>query len=244
MSKTYGYIDVHAHILPGVDDGAGSMEETIRMLRIALEQKITTIIATPHYVAGEANTSVLQLQAIRDRVQTEATKLHKDFEILLGNELYYSEAIVQALKSKVALTLAGSRYVLVEFSVREAYVTMFRGMGELIRAGYLPILAHVERYQCLYKRDDLVRELIKQGCYIQMNSNSLAGGVFNSEAALNRKLFNQGYVHLIGSDCHDDKVRIPNMKSTAKILQTKCDVTLVNRIFMENPLNILENTYI
>lgn len=244
MNNMNGYYDIHTHILPGVDDGSGSMEETIKMLATAIDQGIKTIIATPHYMAGGNNTSVAELEKVREQVQTEAHKLDKDFKLYLGNELYYSESIINALKAKEALTLAGSRYVLVEFSVGDKYEKIFRGLGELVRAGYAPILAHVERYFCLNKREDLVSELVKSGCYIQMNSRSLIGGIFNSEANLNRKLLQHGLVHLIGSDCHDSKVRIPCMEAAVRTLLKKSDEALVNTIFMENPRNILENTYI
>jgi protein-tyrosine phosphatase len=244
MSDTNYYIDVHAHILPGVDDGSGSIEETIEMLKTAYDQNIRTIIATPHYLAGGTNTPVDQLVKIREQVQSEAQKLDKEFKILLGNELYYSESVIDALKRKEALTLADSRYVLVEFSVRDTYERIEKGLREFIHSGYAPILAHVERYQHLYKREDLVSELVEMGCYIQMNSDSLCGGIFNTEANLNRKLFNQGLVHLIGSDCHNNEVRKPKMKDTVKTLLKKCDERLVTTIFMENPMNVLENTYI
>lgn len=238
------YYDIHAHILPGVDDGSHSMEETIRMLQLALNQGIRTIIATPHYIAGSTNASPAKLEAIRSQVQDEAYKLNKDLKILLGNELYYSDSIVDALKKKEALTLAQSRYALVEFAVGDTFERIFRGMSELVRAGYAPILAHVERYRCLNKREDLISDLIELGCYIQMNSGSLLGGIFNSEANYNRGLLSNGMVHLVGSDCHDDKVRTPVMDQAVRALRKKCDESLIERIFMNNPLNILENTYI
>lgn len=244
MDYVDGYIDIHAHILPGVDDGSGSMEETIQMLKTAAEQNIRTIIATPHFMAGSNNLSVQQLQTIRDRVQAEAAKIEEDLHILLGNELFYSESIIDELRSGRALTLADSKYVLVEFAVRSSYETIYRGLGELIQSGYAPILAHVERYLCLYKREDLINELIEAGCYIQMNSHSISGGIFNTEAAYNRKLINQGLVHFIGSDCHDEKIRIPYMKSAVKALQRKQDKRFLDKLLIENPLNILENTFI
>ncbi len=244
MNKTNGYFDFHTHILPGVDDGSQSMEETIKMLRIAAKQEISTIIATPHYIAGESNHSVDKLLLIRDQVQAEADKLELKINILLGNELYYSNSILEALKTEKALTLAGTRYVLVEFSVRDSFDKIYRAMGEFVRAGYTPILAHVERYLCLHKREDLVGELVELGCYIQMNCSSLMGGIFQREAALNRKLLNQGLVHLLGSDCHDPSVRIPCMSSLAKQLHRKCNENLINIIFQENPMKVLENKYI
>lgn len=244
MDNINCYYDIHAHILPSVDDGSQNMEETLQMLKIAGEQEIGIIIATPHYSAGDQNVPAEQLMLVRDKVQAEADKLNMKLKILLGNELFYSESVIDALKSNKALTIAGSRYALVEFSVREAYENIYRGLGEFIRAGYAPILAHVERYGCLHKREDLVSDLVKLGCYIQMNSSSLMGGIFNTEAALNRKLLNQGLVHLIGSDCHDVKVRPPIMSSVVKNLQKKCDENLINRIIMENPQKILKNIYI
>lgn len=242
MDENNFYVDVHTHILPGVDDGSQDMEETVRMLKLASEQEIRTIIATPHYIAGRDNTPASQLEAIRDQVQAQADQWN--INIYLGNELYYSESILEALKAKEALTLADSRYVLVEFSVRDTYERIFKGLKELVYGGYAPILAHVERYQALYKRADLISELVKLGCYIQMNAESLLGGIFNSEANSNRKLFNLGLVHLIGSDCHDSRVRTPRMKDTVKTLRKKCDEGLINMVFMENPMNVLKNTYI
>lgn len=238
------YFDMHTHILPEIDDGPGNLEETVRMLQLALKQGIRTIIATPHYIAGGDNVPVSKLSLVRDQVQEEAIKLDKDFRILLGNELYYSDSIIDALKNKEALTLAESRYVLVEFSVRDTYERIFRGMGDLVRYGYAPILAHVERYRCLYKREDCIRELIELGCYIQMNSCSLVGGIFDLKANINRKLLCQGMVHLVASDCHDDNTRIPFMNTVIGVLRKKCNESLIERIFYQNPQSILENTYI
>lgn len=244
MIESNFYIDVHAHILPGVDDGSGSMEETIQMLQIALDQGIRTIIATPHYITGGKNASVEQLKMVCAQVREEAEKLDKEFKILLGNELYYSEAIIEDLKSQKALTLADSKYVLVEFSVRDSYERIYKGLKDLLYSGYAPILAHVERYHCLNKKMELINDLSRLGCYIQMNSDSLVGGIFNSEANFNRKLLNNGLIHLIGSDCHSSEIRKPKMKDTVMILRKKCDEGLIHKIFLENPVNILKNTYI
>ena len=239
-----GYIDIHTHLLPGVDDGSTSMDMTKRMLGLALEQQIETILVTPHYEVGVSNPSANDLLRLKDQVQEEALKLSPKLRILLGNEIFYSESIVEDLKEKKALTLADSRYVLVEFSTRESYATIFRGFTGLIRAGYLPILAHVERYNCLYKQEDLIRELVDSGCYIQMNSNSLIGGLFDTEVTRCRKLLTHGLVHLIGSDCHDDRVRTPSMAKAVKALRKKCDMELIHKIFYENPIKVIENTYI
>jgi len=244
MRNIGGFIDIHAHILPGIDDGPKNMDETIAMLKIAYEQNIRTIIATPHYACGTSNASIEQLNEVRDKVEAEANKIDKNMKILLGNELYYSRSVVDALKSNKALSLAGSRYVLVEFSIREIFDSLYKGLREIICAGYLPILAHVERYQCLYKKEKLINELLELGCYIQMNNQSILGGILNREAFDNKKLIERGFVHFLGSDCHDVKLRPPCMKAAETNLLRECDYGIVYKILHENPSHILANNYI
>lgn len=239
-----GFVDLHAHILPGVDDGSKDMPETLRMLKLAYDEGIRTIIATPHYVAGAKLVSPEQLSRVCEQVQAEAEKMDQNMKILLGNEIYYSESVLEALQTGAALTLAGSRYVLIEFSPKETFKNIFRGLGELVRAGYLPILAHIERYQCLYKNEDAVQELTNLGCYLQMNAGSLCGGILDTESAYCRKLVLQGWIHFLGSDCHDAKVRIPSMLRAMERLKKKCDEEVLQRIFYEHPFKVLENTYI
>jgi protein-tyrosine phosphatase len=243
MRIAHNLIDVHSHILPGVDDGPSNMEETILMLSGAAKQGIRTIITTPHYAVGANNKSVDELVYIRNKVQEEAFQINSELKIYSGNELYYSESILEELKSGRALTLADSRYVLVEFSVRESYKRIYHGLQEFVLAGYIPILAHVERYQCLMRKEFLIKDLIEAGAYIQMNSSSLVGGIFHSEAAYYRKLVAGGYIHLIGTDCHDAKIRIPQMEDAIKAMK-KCEEGFLHKLLIENPGKILENKYI
>lgn len=243
MIKT-GYYDIHTHILPGVDDGSSDMKETINMLNMAYQQGIRTIIATPHYKAGRSNRPVEELYKLRDEVDKQAKKIDSNFTILLGNELFYTESIIEDLSHKKALTLNGTNYVLVEFEFGETFKAIYRGLGNLIRSGYIPILAHVERYKSINKNIDLINEISELGCYIQMNCNSLKGGLFNTQAATNMKLVNCGLIHFLGSDCHNEKVRIPIMKSVIETLYKKCDKEIVDSIVLDNPLILLDNSTI
>jgi len=241
MNNFVGFFDVHTHLLPGVDDGSSCMEETMIMIKIAWEQGIQTMIATPHYAVGRENIPVDELRRIKDMVEEEAKKLDKNIRIYLGNEIFYSDSIIEKLNSKQALTLADSQFVLVEFSYEEAYSEIYRGLLRLVNSGYIPILAHVERYFVLYKREDWIGELIKMGCYMQMNGNSLIGGRMNARVNYNLKLLNNGMVHFLGSDCHDFRVRIPNIKRAVDILLKKSDTQTVIQILYENPMRLLEN---
>lgn len=239
-----GYIDIHSHILPGIDDGPESMEETVLMLRQAKQQGISTIIATPHYICGAKNIPAERLEEVKEKVQEEAVRIDPEFKILLGNELYYCESILEELSQNKALTLAGSRYVLVEFSIDESYKAVYQGLKKLVLAGYAPIVAHVERYLCIKQNEELIRELIKLGAYIQLNSRSLQGGFFNKEAVYYRKLLKNGFIHLIATDSHDNMGRAPKMKDIMKGLRKTADDKLLEQIFLCNPVKITEDKYI
>jgi protein-tyrosine phosphatase len=234
------YYDIHTHILPQVDDGSSSIEETKEMLNVAVHEGVQTIIATPHYQCGidQDNNRIKEIVAL---VQAEAYKINPNLKILLGNELYYSDSIVEDLKNKKALTLAGTRYILVEFSVYQSYDAIYMGLSNLIQAGYAPILAHVERYESLFKKEERIGELIKLGVYIQMNCSSLLGGIFHRENKYYKKLVKKGFVHFLSSDCHDSKYRTPLMYS---MLQKQFQDGELANILFENPRMLLDNKFI
>ena len=238
------YIDIHNHILPGVDDGAKSMEETIAMLEVAISQGISTMIATPHYECGRPGVSIKELNEIKEKVEEEAKKLNPHFTLYLGHELMYSDSLLEDVKGKKALTLGETRYVLIEFSIGITYEAMYEGMKRFVNAGYLPIIAHMERYHCLRKNTEGILDLIDLGCYMQMNSSTLTGGIFDRESTGFKKLVMEGYIHFIASDSHDRKNRIPCMKRIADSLSKKLDKARLDTIFIQNPKKLLENKYI
>lgn len=244
MNSILGYIDIHTHILPGVDDGSSSMEETMKMLTAAYDEGVKTIVATPHYIPGRHNAGAERLREVYEQVCAEAAAVWPDLRIMLGNEIYYKDNAVNDLKSHRALTLAETDYVLVEFSVRSEYRTIFHAVRTLTEAGYRPIIAHVERYGCLYKKYDDIENLIDAGAYIQINTESLTGGFLDRRAAFCRRLLAEGYVYFLGSDCHDTGLRKPLMKTALdKLDRTTCEDQIV-RIMTEYADALLNNKWI
>lgn len=236
-------IDIHIHILPGVDDGSESMECTIEMLQCAYEQGVRKIIATPHF-DGRQTASVEELKELTEQVQKQAHFIAEDYQIYLGNEIYYQEGCLEALKDGDICTMAGSRYVLVEFSIEEAYKTIYNGMRNFILEGYCPIIAHMERYQCLYKKEERVEELINLGCYMQMNAGSFFGGFFNKRASYAKKLVAQHYIHFIASDSHNMTTRKNQIGECREILSKIIEEPLLNKIFYENQQRVIDNKFI
>ncbi len=243
MDKRY-YTDLHCHILPGVDDGARDMQETIQMLKKAYDMGVRNIIATPHYACGDKNASTERLEQLRKQVEQEALKISKHFNISLGNELLWSPDVVNAVREKKAYTMAGTRYILVEFVPNDSYRTIYEGLRSFILNGYIPIAAHIERYEALQLHQDRVEELIDLGAYIQVNIGSMVGGAFDKSARYLRKLFNNGMIHFFGSDAHDSKDRTCRFQECIDQIKKKVDVDYLARVLYENPQLLYNDKYI
>ncbi len=244
MNSIAGYTDIHTHILPGVDDGSSSVEETMQMLTAAYDEGVRTIFATPHYIPGRRNAGVEHLQEIYERICREAETVLPDLNIYLGNEIYYKDNVVNDIKSRRALTLAGTDYLLVEFSTRSEFNKIFQAVRSVTEAGYRPIIAHMERYGCLYKKERLIEDLMDAGAYIQINTESLVGNFLDRQAAFCRKLLEEGYVSFLGSDCHDNSLRKPLMRQAlSKLEKTSCGEQ-IRKIMTENVAALLENKWI
>lgn len=236
-------IDIHSHILPAVDDGSVSMEQTRNMLHIAFKEGIKTIIATPHYGTGCVNPSKTELEEKLVKVRREASKINKDFHIELGNEIFYSEDIIEDLRKNKALTLAGTRYVLVEFETEVTYQTLKTGLHRLLIYGYRPILAHMERYVCLYHNYEGILDLIRLGVYMQMNASSIAGSDKGKKIKFCRQLLGYEMIHMIATDSHSDYVRVPAIKEGYSYIKRRYG-EFAERIFFSNQDKLLQDQYI
>ncbi len=240
------YYDIHTHILPGVDDGSEDLEESAAMLKMAYDEGIMHIIATPHFEVGNrVNASKEVLEAALAKVREKAKEIDENMTISLGNELLDAPGMSDALKKGKALTIGGTRYILVEFLPSDKYDKIYTSMRNYIADGYIPVMAHMERYGCLEKNYDRLDELVKLGVYMQMNTESIIGGLFNRKAAYHRKLIKEGYISFLGSDCHGSENRIPVMQSAVKYLEKDgISEKALQKILVDNPSAMLEDKYI
>lgn len=225
MNKSV-YMDIHAHIIPGVDDGSQSVEESVKMLEQAYNENIRVIIATPHFGIRNPeyndNTAVKRLNELKKI----ANRKFPGLKLFMGNELYYSAGTLESLKKKWAHTLGGTNYVLVEFSTDDEYDKIARAVEELRWNGYWPIIAHAERYQCLVEDMDLVQQLVENGAYVQINARTFIRTKKKREKKKrffleqNREwsmeLLKRGLVHFIASDCHSTGTRRPVYESAVR----------------------------
>ncbi len=166
-------IDIHCHILPGVDDGAVDLEEALEMARIAEKEGIKTIINTSHfhpefkYIMGD------ELVDIVDRFNIALKANNINLEVLLGNEIYYTDEIIENLDTLNFYTLNKSKYVLIEFSPMNVPKNLADVVYEVKLKGYTPVLAHVERYNNIIENPNIIYDCIKEGAIIQVNASSI-----------------------------------------------------------------------
>ena len=235
------YIDMHCHILPGVDDGAQSIEDTKAMLKIAYEEGIRTVIATPHHHdrRGKGTIDVLQKRlALTEKLIGE---LGYDMQIWLGMEVFFGQDVLEELSTGAIATMGGSGYILLEFSPEDEFAYIQRAVQKVQMKGYRVIIAHAERYQCLLKDLDAVRYLVDMGAYIQVNASSVLGGMFSTVSKFVRKMMKEHLVHLVGTDAHGIVHRSPKMREAAEFVAKKFGQDYMEQIFWKNGNRVLQD---
>lgn len=234
------YIDMHAHILPGLDDGAKNSAIALEMLRQAQAEGIREIILTPHYKPMRHNArpetvrqALYQLEELRDAAEI-SIRLH------LGNEIYYGSDVIEALREKMAFTMAGSACVLVEFNPAEDYAYIREAAYHLLTEGYVPVLAHVERYRCLMEKKVRAEELYGMGCHLQVNASSIVGENGMACRQNVKWLLKREYVSFVGTDCHDDRRRTPEIAKAASYVTKKYGEGYCREIFRDNAFALMQ----
>ena len=230
-------IDIHTHILPGVDDGAGNWKDTLQLMQTAYAQGTIHMIATPHY---SSRVDIDKLVSLRDQAQKLAQNAGLELTVSLGQEILYFEDLPIYLEQGKALSLAGSRYVLVEFQPNDSYQRVWRAVRELVQTGYFPIIAHAERYRCL-REDSRVEELIDSGAYLQANAGSILGGILDKTAFWCRRAVMQGRIHFLASDMHNIGHRPPRLEAAAERLAKQLSPAQIQGIVGNNQVFILKD---
>lgn len=226
--------DIHCHILPGVDDGAKNMDQAKDMVDLAYSEGIDTIIATPHYMPDGDNATVQMIREKAALLQAYADEQDYDMTILPGNEIYYSSEVEDLLEEGNICTLAGTEYVLVEFSPMDEARYIRNSLAQLQNMGYTPILAHAERYENLCKDLDRIAELRDMGILIQVNSAAIMGDFGKPTKSLTEKLLKKQMVDFVGTDAHSNGRRAPRIKECADYLYKKYPATYVDQILYAN----------
>ena len=227
-------IDIHTHILPRVDDGAIDLETSIKMLEMQIEQGVTDVILTPHVQsrAQKASRKVHQFEFYELKKTIEDRKL--PINVYLGSEILYRSHLEPQYEQ---YTFGKSNYVLIEFSMRDES-PVEEIVYDISRMGFIPIVAHIERYPYLKHTD---YELIKKtGALIQVNTTSVLGQDKAVKHKKVLKLIKEGLVDIIASDCHNLELRKPNLLTCYEYLKKHIDEERLQAIFVTNPKKIID----
>ena len=233
------YFDIHMHLLYGVDDGPSTREDMLDMLDLAYADGTRAICVTPHHAPSIFGVHSQEETRVFSELCSYAKERYPDLYLYRGQELGYYGGCLEALAAGQCQTLNGGRYVLVDFPEVASFLQIRSGVMALQRAGYLPVLAHVERYRALAGQMDWLHEFARMGGILQVNAGSAAGtgGLFAKHQW--KRLMHEHLVHAIASDGHNCTTRRPSIGAYWKILKKYCTDEELYRLTWDNPCRIV-----
>jgi protein-tyrosine phosphatase len=214
-------IDIHSHILPGIDDGSKSIKMTLDMLKKAEEDGTTKIVATPHFCRGYGETHYEEVKGLvkdfNSLVKSEGININIDY----GQEVYYSDNMIEDYKDGIIGTINDSRYLLFELPMKQFDKETFDILYELQVMDIVPILAHPERYKPIMDKPSYINKFINEGILFQMNSGSITGSFGANVKKTAEILLENGIYNFIGSDAHNDSNRCTGMAQSIELFGKK-----------------------
>ena len=210
-------IDMHTHILPHIDDGAKESLVSVAMLQLELDQGVHTVLFSPHYY-GRRHSPARFLERRNAAFERLKSKIPEGINVRLGAEVHFTGINVLEADDFCSLAIEGTKYILVELPFDTAWHgEILDKLSALIaETGYTPIIAHVERYDEVWKNPAIVSSLVRMGCLIQVNTYAFLD---KKEKRLAFALLKHGLVHCIGSDAHDMGQRRPNVLDAKKAFE-------------------------
>jgi len=238
-------IDIHSHILNNVDDGSQSIEESLFLISNAIEEGITSIICTPHYIEySDYNMKKDEVSKYYNILNNIVKEKKLPINLYLGSEIKCEKTnIMDYFDNNLVSTLNNSRYILFEISLIDYCVDLPEVIYDIIVSGYIPILAHPER--CIYfqHNPDIIYKLVKIGCLIQINQDSILGENGNKAKKIALLLLKHKIVHFVASDGHN-KNRLVSLKDSYNSLNGKISDIYLQQIFETNGQNVIDDKII
>jgi protein-tyrosine phosphatase len=238
-------IDIHSHLLFSVDDGAKSLEESIRILKELEQIGYTDIVLTPHYISesrynSNKDTNLQKIGILKEEIKKENIHLN----LYLGNEIFINDNILNLLKEREITALNDSSYLLIELPISGEYENSEDIFLELINLGYKVILAHPERYFSFQKNFNKVYELEQMGVLFQCNVDSLIGGYGANAKKMVKRLLKEHKVSFLATDIHHSKSNYDNFNKVYKKALKYISNEEYNELTNINPSKIIDNDII
>ena len=234
-------IDFHSHILPNVDDGSKSVEETFELLEEAKNAGFEGVISTSHYMEEYYEVNVAERKVWINALSENLYKKNIDLKLYLGNEIYISKNIIDFLETGKATSINNSNYVLFEFPLNSKPMDMYDIIYDMLEYKLVPVLAHPERYSFVQKEPNLVYDLIQKGVLMQSNYGSILGMYGEKAQIIVRKLLENNMVHFLGSDVHKPNTIYPRIGEALDIIKEIVGREKLEELTTINPKLVLEN---
>ena len=234
-------IDFHTHILPNIDDGSRSIDETFNLIKEAKEVGFEGIVLTSHYIENYYETDVPErdvwVKAITENLQAKGIETN----LYLANEIYISDNMMRLLEEGKASTINNSCYVLFELPLNSEPLNLYDVIYSLQENKLIPILAHPERYSYVQKEPELVYDLIDKGCLMQANYGSIIGQYGVKAEFIVRRFLENNMIHFLGSDVHRQNSIYPKIPFALEKIREIVGEQKLEELTTINPKLVLAN---
>ncbi len=236
-------IELHSHLLPGIDDGSNSFEESVNIINKMKDLGYSKIVITPHYINGtKYNSTNQEKYALLLQLQSLLKSNNIDIELYLGNEIFIDDNILSLIKNGECCTINSSKYVFIELSRNDEILNLNEIVFELEKKNIIPILAHPERYVFLQKDYSKLNDLIDRNILLQVNFESINGKYGREAKKLAKYIFKNNMADFIGGDVHhENSVFFDTFEKNKKKIIKLIGEDIFNELIDTNPQLVLDN---
>lgn len=234
-------VDLHCHILPGIDDGAQSIEQSLNIAREAEKNGFSKICCTSHFMIPNYTSEKSKNKLLLENLQQELNKNKINVKLILANEIYIDENILEFLKKDRISTIGESKYLLIELPMIQEVKFVNEIFENIKRNGYKIVLAHPERYKYIQDDPNRLIDFIEDGIIMQSNYASILGFYGTSAQKIIKKMLKAKMVNVLATDNHYEKTIYANMDNIKKELHKIISDEYFNMIAEENPNKIIKN---
>jgi protein-tyrosine phosphatase len=233
-------IDIHCHIVPGVDDGPSSVEEAKQMIDMMYSDGIRGVVATSHRNHPLDFGAKRVYEESLEEIRRISSRLYPDFRIYSGAEFFVRDGYLEILDNPpYDFRIEGTDCVLLEFDSESSYEAIADAVYEFTIRGLRPIIAHIDKYRDIWSSEEKIEKLRREGAYIQITGATLVGKYGKTMESAMKKLVKKGHIDFIGSDGHSPDRRRPLLNRDYRVVRRICSRAEADRIFVENPKTML-----
>jgi protein-tyrosine phosphatase len=234
-------IDLHSHILPGIDDGSKSLEMSLEMARIAVNDGIRVMACTPHIYPGLYMNDTAGITAARNALQDALDEHDIALQLTTGADVHLVPGILQGLRAGTIPSLHSTRYVLLEPSHHVAPPRFAESVFQLVAAGYVPVITHPERLTWVEDSFSVLADLTRQGAWLQVTAGALTGMFGPRPRYWGERFLGEGLTHILATDAHASTRRVPVLSEGLAVAERLLGAEEAQQLVRGRPSAIMNN---